>query len=110
MKVLKTLILVIAVSASSFASSFAYRGFSKAEGVLVQQQKDEVAWKDLPEAVQKSIKEKQSEAEFVNAYKIPAADGKSVNYEITLKSDDGQKTMVVDADGNAVGMKSKKVE
>lgn len=94
---------MLAIGLGSFAT---VNAASQAEVVIEQEPKQEkkmkeVAMKDLPMEVQKDVKQKYPDAEFVTANKMEGADG-DAQYEVVLDNAGQEMRLTYDAKGNAV--------
>ncbi len=104
MKTMKISILIMALSLGSFATSTAAmvnNNVQTEQEPAVDQDKQEIAMKDLPEAAQKDVKANYPEAKFVTAYKSADAAG-NAKYEVLLNNGGKELKLWYDAEGNAV--------
>lgn len=98
MKTLKISTLIIILCIGSFSSLNA--AFEQAEVVIdmVEQDKKEMALEDLPEAIQKDMKERYADAGFKAAYALTDVEG-LVIYEVHLVKNDTNIELKYNADG-----------
>ena len=94
---------MLAIGLGSFAT---INAAPQAEAALEQEPKQEkrmkeVAMKDLPMEVQKDVKQKYPDAEFVTANKMEGPDG-NMQYEVVLDNAGQETRLTYDAQGKAL--------
>lgn len=105
MKFLRSSILVVVFSLGMAATVSANN--VNADAVTTEQEpkqdqaKKELAMKDLPMSVQKDVKQKYPDAEFVSAWKMTDASG-AIEYKILLNNEGQEIALVYDAEGQSM--------
>ena len=102
MKELKMAIAISAiavVSLTTSTTSIAAVSVQTEQEPVIDQNKVELAMKDLPAAAQEDVKANHAEAKFVTAYKVTDAAG-VVKYKVLLNDGGKELKLWYDAEGN----------
>ncbi len=102
MKELKMAIAITAIAVVSLATStisMAAVSVQTEQEPVKDQNKAEIAMKDLPAAVQEDVKANHADAKFVTAYKVTDAAG-AVKYKVLLNDGGKELKLWYDAEGN----------